>query len=258
MAAPQRSHKLDSRTRPAGTPLLHQKWLNLLFLHWPIEPELLRPLIPDPLVIETFDGRAWLGVTPFHLEDVRPSFLPAFPGLSSFHEVNVRTYVRYGQSPGVWFFSLDASKLIPVVAARTFFMLPYYRANIRFLQADETFAFNMRRSEPDNAELRVSWRVGQPLRSPEPGSLEHFLVERYRLFATDGARLYEAEIHHSTWPLETVEVDVQQCTLVSALGLPNPEAPPLAHFSRGVEPEIWAPSEIAALVRKNPTLRALP
>ncbi|HEY0384863.1 MAG TPA: DUF2071 domain-containing protein, partial [Pyrinomonadaceae bacterium] len=126
----QESDRLALRERPAGWPLGQMNWGKLLFMHWPIEARLLRPLIPQRLVIDTFDGSAWIGVVPFTMWGVRPTFVPPVPGLSQFHELNVRTYVHLDGVPGVWFHSLDAASRLAVWGARTFFHLPYFNARM--------------------------------------------------------------------------------------------------------------------------------
>lgn len=240
--------RLGQRARPPGEPVIHQRWDNLLFLHWAFKPAQLRPLIPEPLQIDTFNGRAWISVSPFHVDDVRPSKLPTLPSLSSFHELNVRTYVVHNGVPGIWFFSLDASKILPTVAARTVFMLPYYKANIRFLQAEETFAFNLKRNLPNRAEFRASWKVGTRLRDPDVNSLTFFLVERYCCFAVDETDLYEVRVYHHPWILDEAHVDLRSSTMIQALGIPEPSEPALTHFSRSLEVEIWPPVRVGSLV----------
>src|SRR6185295_18876721 len=133
--------RLAPRGRPAGSPMMQQNWENLLFLHWPIAPAVLRPLIPAALEIDTCDGQAWIGVTPFAVTGLRVLSLPAVPGLNSFFELNVRTYVHYRGMPGIWFFSLDASKLLPAVAARAVFDLPYFKAEMTFTSTANEFRF---------------------------------------------------------------------------------------------------------------------
>ena len=117
--------------RPSGTPVMKQTWSELLFLHWPVSVDDLRQLVPAALDIDTFEGRAWVGLVPFTVTGARVSFLPPVPFVSAFHEVNVRTYVRHrGGDPGVWFFSLDASNRLAVTAARQLYKLPYHHARI--------------------------------------------------------------------------------------------------------------------------------
>lgn len=245
MGEKRTSEMLAMRTRPPGNPVMHQRWEDLLFLHWPIDPQLLRPLIPDPLEIDTFDGKAWIGITPFHLEDVRPSMLPAFPGLRAFDELNVRTYVTHGGAPGIWFFSLDASKLISAVAARIFFMLPYYRAGIRFAREGDHFDFQLRRTGQARAQFHCSWTVGQRLQAPDLESLAFFLVERYCCYAVEGRSLYQTRIYHHPWILDEAQVESFASGMCSVLGLPEPAADPLPHFSRSLDVEVWAPVPVA-------------
>jgi uncharacterized protein YqjF (DUF2071 family) len=245
--------RLAMRGRPKGDPVMHQNWENTLFLHWPVAPSVLRPLIPSALDLDTFDDKAWLSITPFHIDDVHPPKFPAFPGLSSFHELNVRTYVTHQGIPGIWFFSLDASKLIPTVAARIFFMIPYFKATIRFLQTTENFAFSLSRSIPSKAEFKASWKVGTRLRDPDADSLAFFLVERYCAFAAEGNTIYQIRIYHHPWILDEAQVELRSSSMISSLGLPEPASEPLAHFSRSVEAEIWAPTPVG--ISTHPGLR---
>ena len=133
--------RLAMRKRPAGSPILFQSWHKLLFLHWAIPESALRPHLPDRLAIDTFDGKAWVGLTPFTIRDARPIFTPSIPWLSHFHEINVRTYVSLDGVPGVWFFSLDANNFIAVKVARTIFHLPYQTARITLEQQDKTIHY---------------------------------------------------------------------------------------------------------------------
>ena len=234
--------RLAPRSKPEGEAIMHQRWENLLFLHWPIEPAVLRPLIPEPLEIDTFEGQAWIGITPFELKNLHLAYLPPVPGLSAFNEVNVRTYVHHRDFPGVWFLSLDASKLIPALAARLFFMLPYYKAEMAFGQREGRYQFALNRAGPPEASFEASWRVGMRLRAPDVESLAFFLVERYCYFAVAPEGVYTTRIYHHPWILEEAFVESHASTMLSALGLPEPAAAPLAHFSRSLNVDIWQPT----------------
>ena len=236
--------RLAMRTRPHGSPIMQQAWENLLFLHWPMDPAVLRPLIPECLEIDLFEGQAWVSVTPFELNDLRALTLPAIPGLSSFTELNVRTYVVHNGQPGLWFFSLDASKLLPAIAARVFFMLPYFKAQMDYSAGGNAFAFSSKRIVPPDAEFEATWRTGQRLRAPDTDSLAFFLVERYCCYALGGPRLFQIRIYHHPWILVEAEAQVEKSTMFSAAGLPEPGTTPLAHFSEPLEVEIWAPTAI--------------
>jgi uncharacterized protein YqjF (DUF2071 family) len=233
------------RARPAGEPVMHQTWEDLLFLHWPISPTLLRPLIPDRFGIDTFDGVAWIGITPFHLEDVRPPMLPALPWLSSFDEINVRTYVTYNNKPGIWFFSLDASAILPVIGARLLFMLPYFKASTRFDRLESAFQFTMKRMGVSAAEFKAKWiTTGIRLRDPAVDSLAFFLVERYSAFASEGSSLFETRVYHHPWILEEAAAEIKTNTLITSLGLPAPQEPPITYFGKSLEVEIWPPQRL--------------
>jgi uncharacterized protein YqjF (DUF2071 family) len=236
-----RIDRLAMRARPAGSPVLQQRWKDLLFLHWPVNPGLLPPLIPDGLELDTFEGTAWIGITPFHLEDTRPPLVPALPGLSSFNELNVRTYVLHQGVPGIWFFSLDASKLLPAVAARIFFMLPYFKAQIRFSESQGRFSFSMKRTGPPAAEFRAAWSTGVRLRAPDLESLAFFLVERYCCFAVEGRTIYQIRIYHHPWILEDADATVHSSIVISSLGISEPVSEPLVHYSKSLDVQIWAP-----------------
>src|SRR5438105_12906065 len=177
--------RLSIRSQPRGWPLMHQNWRKLLFMHWPISAELLRPLIPQELEIDTFDDKAWIGIVPFTMWGIRASFLPSIPGTSAFHELNVRTYVHYQGVPGVWFFSLDAASRLAVWGARRFYHLPYFNAEMSLRQQGNLIKYNSQRRDSRGApaQLDADWTIGESLAEARPGSLEFFLTERYCLYS---------------------------------------------------------------------------
>ncbi|MDQ3667613.1 MAG: DUF2071 domain-containing protein [Acidobacteriota bacterium] len=233
--------RLAVRARPKGQPLMHQTWGKLLFMHWRIEEKLLRPLIPTDLEIDTFDGSAWIAVTPFTMWDIRafPPFLPPVPGLSAMHELNVRTYVHFDRVPGVWFFSLDCSSKPAVLGARTFFHLPYYHADIVLNQDEATIDYTSSRTEDPPAEFSASWKIGGPPRYPRPGSLEFFLTERYCLYSEGDDEIYRARIYHEPWPLQKASLVSFESTMIESHGLPTPAGDPLLHYAEELSVEIW-------------------
>jgi uncharacterized protein len=172
---PDVAARLSMRERPTGSPIMYQSWGKLLFIHWPIAVEALRRQIPEPLQVDTFDGRAWVAITPFTIWDARPVFVPPLPWVSDFHEINVRTYVHLDGVPGVWFFSLDANSLVAVLAARTFFHLPYHQAEIHLEQQNQTVIYTTWRTDSAApAAFNATWTFGPELPQAEPGSLEFF------------------------------------------------------------------------------------
>jgi uncharacterized protein YqjF (DUF2071 family) len=217
-----------------------QNWGKLLFMHWPVSQKSLRPLIPESLTIDTFDGTAWIGITAFTLWDVRVIYGPPLPWISDFHELNVRTYVHSNGVPGVWFFSLDANSRIAVRGARLLYHLPYFNASIDLEEQEGTIYYNLKRRDKPPAQFSASWRAGSNLPEAEPGTLEFFLVERYCLYAASGKHIYRGRIYHRPWPLQEAELLSYQSTMIESHGLPTPEGDPLLHYADTLEVEVWS------------------
>jgi uncharacterized protein YqjF (DUF2071 family) len=226
-------------------PIMYHQWQTLTFLHWSYDPDIVQRLLPDSLVVETFGGRAWLGLVPFFMR-IRPPGIPYLPWISNFCETNVRTYVRdeLGNS-GVWFFSLDAERLPAVLTARTGFRLPYVWSQMRLARAGSTITYIARRRRPfPPAASRVVVDVDAPYRADELGDLDHFLTARWRLFSVggrDGRRRRHAPAQHAPWPLHHARVRELDDGLVAAAGLPAPSGEPLVHYSPGVAVKIGRP-----------------
>ena len=245
MSATVALDRLAMRARPEGTPVMHQTWQNLLFMNWSFPQDEIRSLIPAELDLDTFDDKAWVSVTPFTVSNLRLHALPPIPGLTTFHELNVRTYVHHNGVPGIWFFSLDASKLIPAMAARALFMLPYHDADVTFQESSGEFSFELARSGSPAAHFRAAWHSGVRLRDPDVDSLAFFLVERYCYFALRESTLYITRIYHHPWILDEAVVSSHTSTMIGALGIAEPGTRPLAHFSREQNVDIWAPTPVS-------------
>ncbi len=242
------AERIAATIEPQQPVLLHQNWHHLLFLHWEIPVAELQRLIPPDLTIDTFEGKAYVGIVPFSLSGVRAVMTPPLPWISTFHEVNVRTYVhRAGKDPGVWFFSLDASSSIAVAAARAAYKLPYFHSAIEFAASTDPLPkvdFTSQRNDPKgpmpaNSRLRYQGVEG-PVTAASPGTIEHFLAERYILYATDSDhRLYRARVHHQPYPLQRAELFELDETLIWAAGIKRSEAIPLRHYSREVNVKVY-------------------
>jgi uncharacterized protein len=230
---------------PHGPWIMKQGWHDLLFAHWAVPVDLLGPLIPRALEIDTFGGQAWVGVVPFRMSGVRMRGAPAIPGLSRFPELNVRTYVVRDGKPGVWFFSLDAANAVAVWGARTFFHLPYFLATIRCTEDAGWIRYQSERKDRRGsaASLRARYRAGGEIFHAQPGSIEHFLAERYCLYTADEkGRVIRCEIHHPPWALQLAEAELQENTMAAAAGITIADVKPeLLHFSRHQEVLVWAP-----------------
>lgn len=227
---------------PTSPWIMRQKWHDLLFMHWPISPDAIRPLIPSNLELETFDGTAWIGVVPFLMSGVRPRALPPLPGISAFPELNVRTYVRVGDKPGIWFFSLDAASAFAVPGARFAFHLPYFRARMLCVATQKgrmTYRSERTHSGAPPAELHCSYRPTGPVVYAQRGTLEYFLTERYCLYAAHRNRIFICEIDHAPWPLQPAEVEIERNTMAAAAGITLPNARPLLHFAKYQDVKTW-------------------
>ena len=224
-----------------------QTWHDLLFAHWPVELAALRRHIPAALEIDTYQGQAWLGVVPFRMSGVRLRETPALPGFSAFPELNVRTYVVAGEKPGVWFFSLDAANRIAVAVARAWFHLPYFRARMSCEEQNGWIEYRcgrMHRGAPCGV-FSGRYRATGAVFSAPPGSLEHFLTERYCLYSVDArGRILRGEIHHAPWPLQPAEAELTSNTMSEAAGIHLAPARPLLHFARRLEVVVWPPKRV--------------
>ena len=223
---------------------MRQYWGKLLFMHWALDAEdaeLIRPLIPSLLSIDTYDGKAWIGVVPFTMWGIRASFLPPIPGASAFHELNVRTYVHHNGVPGVWFFSLDAANRLAVWGARTFYHLPYFNAEMWLRQEGNSIKYHATRKDARgaSAELDAAWTIGEPLAQMQAGSLGFFLTERYCLYSYHRAQLYRSRIFHQPWPLRSATLDSYQSTMVESLGIQEPRGEPVLHYAEAIGVNIW-------------------
>ena len=219
---------------------MFQRWQNLTFLHWRYEPEMIQRLLPPGLALDTFDGSAWVGLTPFLLYDLRPPFTPAAPWISRFPETNVRTYVKGPDGErGIWFFTLEADRLLAVLAARALYRLPYRWAAMRVWQRDgQVMEYRSRRKRPfGRAQTDITIARGERI---VPGPFDNFLTARYRLYTTFGQRIAFADIEHPPWPLQRGRVLELEQDLIQHSGVPAPAGEPVVHFSRKLDVRIGA------------------
>jgi uncharacterized protein YqjF (DUF2071 family) len=241
----QRAALAETEHRPWPLPgrpwFMGQTWADLLFAHWRVPEEALRPVVPPQLPLDTYDGSAWLGVTPFCVRGLRLRGTAPAPGLSTFPELNVRTYVSVEGKPGIYFLSLDADSCAAVRAARRSYRLPYFRSRIEVGQDAEGIAYDLMRTSDDGPPAYFTARYGPvgeelPLRE---GSLERWLTERYCLYTLDDeGRIQRADIHHPPWPLREGWAEIETNTMATPFGV-ELEGEPLLHFSPRQHVAIW-------------------
>jgi uncharacterized protein YqjF (DUF2071 family) len=225
---------------PSKPWVMGQTWEDLLFAHWTVPPALLREKVPAPLELDLFDGAAWLGVTPFRVTGLRLRGVPPLPGVSSFPELNVRTYVSVGGRRGVYFFSLDAGSRVAVAAGRRLYRLPYHAAEMSVGRRGGAVHYASRRAgEPsDRWRFRAAYApAGEPF-EPRPGSREHFLAERYRLYTVDAGRVLRADVHHRPWTLQEAEASFEVNTMAPT-GIQLTGPPDALHVSRRLDVVVW-------------------
>lgn len=247
------THIVDERFhRPWPVPdapwIMTQSWHDLLFAHWPVPIDQLRSLVPPGLELDLFDHRAWLGVIPFHMTNVAPRAVPALPWVSAFPELNVRTYVRVGDKPGVYFFSLDAGNPLAVTVARTLFHLPYYSASMDVRHENGLVHYHSRRTTTPGvmqAAFTARYRPIGPVHTARVGTLEYFLTERYCLYTVDDTfHLKRLEIHHEPWRLQAAEAAIEVNTMAEAAGVRLPPLQPELYFAKRQDIVAWAPTTV--------------
>jgi uncharacterized protein YqjF (DUF2071 family) len=221
--------------------VMYQSWQRQLFMHWPVQTEMLRALVPDSLELDAYHGTLYVGITPFELRDFHVRMLPPLPGVSHFLETNLRTYVRVGGRAGVFFFSLDAASKLAVAGARLSFHLPYFEADMDLHAEGEWIRYSSKRIQSD-AELVVRYRpTGRAAEAPA-GTLDHFLVERYALYVVHGDRIIRGDIHHRPWRLQPAEAVIERNTLAQTHQVELPSTQPILHYSQRQDTLLWPPA----------------
>jgi uncharacterized protein YqjF (DUF2071 family) len=227
-------------------PIMMHRWDTLTFLHWSFQPDVVARLLPPDLSLETCEGKAWVGLVPFTMLVSLPH-TPSVPWASRFCETNVRTYVRdrHGR-PGIWFFSLDATRLGAVLAARTTFRLPYMWSSMTLEKTADSITYACRRKWPGprGASSRVVVDIGAPYEPAELTARDHFLTSRWRLFSIQRGWHSYAHAQHDPWPLQRATARELDDQLVAAAGLPQPTDAPLVHYSPGVDVRIGRPRRL--------------
>lgn len=226
--------------RPDQDPNGWQKWRDLLFVHWYVPVDSLRALVPPQLELDLWQGQALVGVVPFAMQDVRPSWLPSLFALD-FLETNTRTYVTYNGRPGVYFFSLEAASLLAVKAARWGWGLPYFHAKMELERDGDWIAYATKRG---GADASFRYRPARLLGPSAEGTFEYFLLERYLLFSLKGDAVYEGQVVHEPYPAQEVELASVDETLIRAAGLERSGTPCAVHYASGVDVEVFGPWKV--------------
>jgi uncharacterized protein YqjF (DUF2071 family) len=232
---------------PVHRPVMLQSWKKLTYVHWPVAPEQVDKNLPEGLAADTIDGSAWVGLVAFEMQRIRIPGTPAIPYFGTFPETNVRTYVLDSQGrPGVWFDSLDITRLLPVAVARTAYRLPYMWASMTIHEKNGHIEYRARRRWPGprDASSRLAVAPGNAIADSDQSPLERFLTARWGLYTMMGRRLAYAPVDHPTWPLQNAELLILNDELVAAAGYSLPEKQPIVHYSAGVDVRIGLPKTV--------------
>ena len=244
MAGPVTSAYDADPPRRVRYPLMRQRWESLSFLHWDYPIDAVQRLLPPALEVEPWEGRAWVGLVPFHMR-VRPPLGPALPGLTTFPETNVRTYVvgPNGES-GVWFFSLDATNPPAVAVARVAYGLPYYPASMKVSHRGDVVSYRSRRLTGGGPEVghKIEVVPKGPIAPADLGAFDHYLTARFRLWSVNRGLIMMCDAEHPPWPLRHVEITSLKQNLVEQAGLSTPTTAPILHYSQGVDVRIGPPT----------------
>jgi uncharacterized protein len=231
--------RLSIRTRPEGPPIMKQRWNQLLFMHWPVSVSAIRRVVPKVFEIDEFGGTGWISIVPFQVSHLRAMGLPSLPGLDRFYELNLRTYVVYKGVPGIYFLSLDASNSPAVLAARFFYSLPYYKAEMNYTSGGTDYQFSSKRLNNSGAYFEGRWRVGRELPDSPEDSLSFFLTERYCLYTIQNENVCRCRVYHSPWILKDAELKFLSTNFFEVHNLPESINEPVLHFCEGKQVDLW-------------------
>lgn len=223
----------------------HQSWLDLAFIHYRVDADQIRRMLPRDLQVQEFEGTAWVGLVPFRMAGVARRPFPGLPYLSSFPELNLRTYVVANEKPGVWFFSLDAASWPTVIGGRLFYGVPYHHARITMESRAGWFEYACGR-RGGAARFHARYRpFGAPY-YPKSGSFENWAAERYCLYSSAGGGIARTEVHHRPWPMQGTEVEIDYSNIMEFAGIAPLEPKPRCHFSTGVDVLSFPPEKVAS------------
>jgi uncharacterized protein len=232
---------------PDGPWIMGQSWERLLFAHWRVDEARLRRFVPPQISLDTFDGSAWIGVTPFLVRGLRLRFLPPLPGTARFPEINVRTYVTIEERPGIYFFSLDVPNVLAIAAARRAYRLPYFRSKIDVGHEEGRVSYRSRRVDPAGipVDCAIEYEATGPAEATPVGSFEYWATERYCLYTLDERmRILRGEIHHPPWQVQPAQATIASNSMGRQLGI-DFQQEPVVHYAHRQDVVFW-PNRLVA------------
>ncbi|MEL4025318.1 DUF2071 domain-containing protein [Lysinibacillus endophyticus] len=212
--------------------IMKQTWENSLFIHYPVRKEVLEPLIPCELALDTYDGVGWVSIVPYYIRDLRGKGLPPIPGTSEFPGYNLRTYIKGKDKPGIYFFYLGAGNFLAPKLARPFFRLPYMQENLKMWKGVDGIRF-------EGEQLSCHYVHKKKPFNPKKGSLEEWLLERYCFYTLNKGKIFQCNIVHPSWVIYEANAEFHENSLLSKYKIDPLMYKPILHFSKRAEVKIW-------------------
>lgn len=211
----------------------YQEWNKAIFLHWEIEKEIVEKWIPSGVKIDTYNGKAWISLVAFTMENIRPRLLPAFSPISNFHEINLRTYVIKENKPGVYFLNIEAQKWFSAYISRKISGLPYQKSDITHdIKEKKLFAHFKKKG----FNLEIDYKIGNLI--ADKNALDVFLSERYCLYLDLNNEIIRYEIHHLPWQInELTCTKLKTNYFIEDIDLNR--KPDLIRYSEGIQVLAW-------------------
>jgi uncharacterized protein len=214
----------------------YQEWNNALFLHWRVPVELIKPAIPSGLQVDEISGDTYVSLVAFTMQRIRLRYLPAFPPISDFHEINLRAYVTVDNKPGIYFFSIEASKRLSAMISRMLARLPYQYSPMNVGHIGEMYRY---RSENKSKGLHLDTEFEITQEEVAKSAIDNWLTERYCLYHDEGSRRYRYQIHHHPWKLKKIMMNTLNMHYRAGDLTLHDRSPDLLHYSPGVKVIAW-------------------
>lgn len=216
---------------PEGRWQYYQEWNDVIFMHWLVPYEILHPLVPNLITLDSFNNQYWVSLVAFTMQKIRPRYLPSFKPITDFHEINLRTYVKMDNKAGVYFLNIEAEKLLSAFIARQLSDLPYEKSLIKREKQKYNSINHLK-----NYHLKTEFTIKDTLTNKS--ELELWLTERYCLYLDSHNQIYRYDIHHEEWVVKNIELkNLDLSYTIQNLSLSN--TPDLSYYSDGVKVIAW-------------------
>ncbi len=211
-----------------------QEWHDVLFMHWPVPYDLLKPYVPDPFILETYGEQAWISIVLFRVEKSRLRNMPTIMSYPPFLQMNIRTYIQFQGEPGIYFLSVDVNRLLIMMTAKRLLQLPYKMAKMKLEQTKDQLLFTSKQWTKNYVDARISVRY-RPLTNTvfsQKGTLPYWLTERYCSWMIHGNKIVKAPLSHISWMLYHAELDMTMTNIIPFIPNKYFHLNPLTHYAK--------------------------